>query len=136
MLDQLLKEHGGELVAAVTQGSQLDAPQAERLVPPALGQLAELVTGSGGIDLSELLRGGPGIVSEVLSKLDVGSIADRAGLEKTEAQDGLSSLIPVVVSLLGDEADGVEGLLSMLGGEGGGGGLGALGGIAGKLFGK
>ena len=46
----------------------------------------------------------------------------------------LSALIPVVVSLLGDQAGGADGLLSMLGGGAEGGG--ALGALAGKLFGK
>ena len=138
MLDQLLKEHGGELIAAITQGSDLDASQAESLVPPALGQITDLVSGGGGgIDLTDLLGGGSGAVSSLLEKLDIAEIANAAGLDQSQTQGGLASLIPVVMSLLGDKSGGVDGLMSMLGGDGSSGsGLEALGGIAGKLFGK
>lgn len=138
MLDQLLKEHGGELIAAITQGSELDPSQAESLLPPALGQISDLVTGGGGgIDLTDLLGGGSGAISALIEKLDIAQIASAAGLDQMQTQSGLASLVPVVMSLLGDKADGVEGLLSMLGGAGSSGsGLDALGGIAGKLFGK
>jgi hypothetical protein len=138
VLDQLLKEHGGELIAAITQGSELNASQAESLLPPALGQITDLVEGGGGgIDLTDLLGGGSGAVSALLEKLDIVQIASAAGLDQSQTQGGLASLIPVVMSLLGDKAGGVDGLLSMLGGDGSSGsGLGALGGIAGKLFGK
>jgi len=141
VLEDLLKEHGGELIKSITQGSELDASQAESLLPPAFGQITDLIKGGGdGFDLGDLLGGGQGAASELLGKLDIGKIAGIAGLSEGQAQGGLQSLIPAVVSLLGDKAGGVQGLLSMLGGadtEGGAGsGLGALGGIAGKLFGK
>jgi len=136
MLDQLLKEHGGEMIAAMTQGSDLDAAQAESLLPPALGQITDLVKGGGGgIDLTDLLGGGSGAVSALLGNLDIAKIANAAGLDQSQTEGGLASLIPVVMSLLGDKAGGAEGLMSMLGGGGSsGGGLDALGGLAGKLF--
>lgn len=136
MLDQLLKEHGGEMIAAMTQGSDLDAAQAESLLPPALGQITDLVKGGGGgIDLTDLLGGGSGAVSALLGNLDIEKIANAAGLDQSQTEGGLASLIPVVMSLLGDKAGGAEGLMSMLGGGGSsGGGLDALGGLAGKLF--
>jgi hypothetical protein len=138
VLDQLLKEHGGELLAAMTQGGGLEASQAESLLPPALGQMTDLLQGGGnGLDLGDLLGGGQGAVEALIGKLDVAGLARAAGLDESQTQSGLTSLIPVVLSLLGDKSGGVEGLLSMLGGEGSsGGGLGALGGIAGKLLGK
>jgi len=142
VLEALLKEHGGELITAVTQGSDLDASQAESLLPPALGQITDLLKGGGGggLDLGDLLGGGQGAVSALLGKLDIAQIAGAADLDEAQARGGLTSLIPVVVSLLGDKAGGVQGILSMLGGAdseaSASGGLGALGGIAGKLFGK
>ncbi|MCR9094158.1 MAG: hypothetical protein NXI30_08070 [bacterium] len=137
MLETILKEHGGALLAAVTQGSDLDASQAESLIPPALGGIGDAIAG-GDLDLSSLLAGGGDGVAALLGKLDVGAIAGQAGLDEGQARDGLSSLIPVVLSLLGDKAGGADGLMSMLGGLGGGngGGAGALAGLAGKLFGK
>jgi hypothetical protein len=138
MLDQLLKDHGGELIAAITQKSELDASQAEGLLPPALGQITNLLKGGGGgIDPMDLLGGGSGAVSAMLEKLDIAKVANAAGLDQVQAENGLASLIPVVMSLLGDKAGGADGLLSMLGGDGNSGdGLDALGGLAGKLFGK
>ena len=138
MLDQLLKDHGGELIAAITQKSELDASQAESLLPPALGQITDLVKGGdGGIDLTDLLGGGSGAVSAMLENLDIAKIAKAAGLDQSQAEGGLASLIPVVMSLLGDKVGGAESLLSMIGGGGSSGDrLDSLGGLTGKLFGK
>ena len=135
MLEALLKEHGGELLSSLTGGGGLDATQAEGFLPPALGGIGEALSG-GGLDLGELLGGGSGAVAALLSKLDIGAIAQAAGLDSGQAQNALQSLVPVVISLLGDKAGGAEGLLSMLGGGKGGAGdlVGALGGLAGKLF--
>lgn len=136
MLETILKEHGSELIGAITGGSGLDAGQAENLIPPALGGIGDALSG-GNLDLGSLLGGGGGDIGALLGKLDIGGIASQAGLGEDQARDGLTSLIPMVLSLLGDKSGGAEGLLSMLGGEGGGGGaLGALGGLAGKLLGK
>ena len=136
MIETILKEHAGELLSAVTSGSQLDSGQAEGLIPPALGGIGQALCG-GDLDLSGLLGGGGDGISALLGKLDIAGIASQAGLSEGQAQDGLSSLIPVALSLLGDKAGGAEGLLSMLGGGGSAGGaVGALSGIAGKLFGK
>jgi len=139
MLETILKEHGGELLGALTQGGSMDASQAEGLIPPALSGIGTALS-SGQLDISSLLGGmsdGSGIQS-LLGQLDVGGIAAEAGLDEGQTESGLTRLIPVVLSLLGDKSGGAEGLLSMLGGAGGGSGgaLGALGGIAGKLFGK
>ncbi len=132
MIEALLREHRGELLASLTGSAGLEAGQAESLLPPALGRIAEALAG-GGVDLGELL--GSGGAGALLSKLDIGSIASLAGLDEATTRNGLASLVPVVLRLLEDEAGGAKGLLSMLGGGGQGGGLaGALGGIAGKLL--
>lgn len=147
MIESLLKQHSETLIAAVTQGSQLDAGQAEQLVPPAITGLQETLS-SGDLDLSSLLGGGGldisslvsgGALGEILGKLDIGHIASQAGLGEGEARDGLASLIPVAVSLLGERAGGLQGLVGLLGGDSAGSGDavgGALRGLAGKLFGK
>ncbi|HEB89495.1 MAG TPA: hypothetical protein ENI85_08005 [Deltaproteobacteria bacterium] len=136
MLEDLLKEHGGELVSSLTSGAGLAPDQAEKFLPPAVSGIGEAL-GSGGLDLSDLLGGGGGAVSALLEKIDIGPIAAAAGLDEERARKGLASLVSTVMSLLGNKAGGAEGLLSMLGGSGeAGGALGALGGMAGKLFGK
>ena len=136
MLETLLKEHGGELLSSMTSGTGLDTSQAESLLPPALSGIGEALSG-GGLDLGALLGGGQTGVSDLLGKLDIGQIAGAAGLDEGQAKTGLASLIPAVLSLLGNKAGGADGLMSMLGGgDAKSGALGALGGIAGKLFGK
>lgn len=139
MLEQLLKEHGSELLSSITQGSDLDATQAQGLLPPALENIAEVVKGgAGGFDLGSLLGGKQDAMTGLLGQLDLGKIAGQAGLSESQTQGGLQSLLPAVMSLLGEKSGGAAGLLSMLGGGGDdtGGTLGALGGLAGKLFGK
>jgi hypothetical protein len=145
MLETLLNENGTELLAALTGSGGLDANQAESLLPAALNGIGDAVSG-GGLDLGSLMGGGGEGITALLGKLDIAGIASSAGLETGQAQTGLTSLIPVVLSLLGNEAGGAggaEGILSLLGGAGGtsdtsdtSAALGALGGIAGKLFGK
>ena len=137
MLEALLKEHGGELLSSLTGAGGLDQGQAENLLPPALSGIGEALQG-GGLDLGSLLSGGGDGPAALLEKLNIGEIASSAGLSEDQASNGLASLLPAVMSLLGNNAGGAEGLLSMLGGaEGASGGvLGKLGGIAGKLFGK
>ena len=137
MLETILKEHGDELLGALTQGGGLDASQAESLIPPALGGIGDVLAG-GQLDVASLLGGGGEGVSAVLGQLDIGAIAGEAGLDEAQTRGGLTALIPVVLSLVGDKAGGADGLMSMLGGlaGGSGGGGGALGGLVGKLFGN
>ncbi len=136
MIEALLKEHSGELLSSLTGGAGLNASQAKDLLPPAISGIGDALKG-GGLDLSDLLGGGSGAVSKLLGQLDIGAIAGAAGLDKSEARNGLTSLIPAVISLLENKAGGAAGVMSMLGGEGGQSGtVGALAGIAGKLFGK
>ena len=135
MIEALLKEHGAELLSSLTGAGGLDAGQAKNLLPPAISGIGEAISG-GGLDLSDLLGGGSGAVSALLGKLNVGEIAGAAGLDESQTQTGLASLIPAAVALLGDKAGGAEGLMSLLGGGEKSGALGALRGIAGKLFGK
>jgi len=138
MLESLLQDHADEFLGALTGAGGLESGEAQSLLPPALDGIGQAI-GSGGLDLTSLLGGGGGdIVSALLGRLDLAGIASAAGVDQGRAETGLASLIPVVVSLLGDKAGGAENILGMLGGGGGeaGAALGALGGIAGKLFGK
>ncbi len=132
MLDTILKEHGPELLAALTGGGGLDGDQADRLLQPALSGIGEALTG-GRLDLGQLLGGGDAAASSLLGQLDVGAIASAAGLTEGQAGGGLASLVPIVLSLLAQQGGGADGLLSMLGGSGGA--AEKLGGLAGKLFG-
>jgi hypothetical protein len=138
MLESLLRDHADEFLGALTGAGGLKSGEAQSLLPPALDGIGQAV-GSGGLDLSSLLGGGSGdAVSEILGRLDLAGIASAAGIDQARAETGLASLIPVVLSLLGDKAGGVDDILAMLSGGSGEAGavLGALGGLTGKLFGK
>lgn len=136
MLESLLKEHADEFLGALTGAGGLESEEAKSLLPPALDGIGQAVA-SGGLDLGSLLGGGGEGISSLLGKLDLAGIASSAGIGESRAQTGLESLIPVVLSLLGDKSGGAENLLGMLSGGGdAGGALGNLGGLAGKLFGK
>ena len=135
MIESILREHGGELLGALTGSGGLSSDQAESLLPPALGGIGDALS-SGDLDLGALLGGGD--VSSLLGQLDLGGIAAQAGLDEGQTRGGLQALIPVALSLLGDKAGGAEGLPSMLGGGSAGGAAGALSavsGLAGRLFG-
>ena len=136
MLESLMKEHADEFLGALTGAGGLESQEARGLLPPALDAIGQAV-GSGGLDLGSLLGGGGDGISALLGRLDVAGIASAAGIGESRAQAGLESLIPVVLSLLGDKSGGAENLLGMLSGGGdAGNALGTLGGMAGKLFGK
>lgn len=137
MLDQILSEHGSEMITAITERSDLDTGEAQKLLPPALDGIGSALS-SGNLDIGSLLGGGGG-ASALLEQLDIGALAGAAGIEEGRARGALESLVPVVLSILGKEGGGgaLGSLLGAVGGESGAGGaLGAIGGIAGKLFGK
>ena len=104
------------------------------MLPPT-GQQLEQAVSSGSLDLGALLGGGG--VGDLLSKLDVGSIASSAGVDAGTAEQGLTALLPAIGSLLQNEAGGAGELLAKLGGSGGAKDLlGTAGKLAGGLFGK
>jgi len=144
ILDDLLQQHGGELLGVLQARAGFSADEASRFLPPALGQMLEAARG-GGLDLASLLGGGGAAgVTELITKMDPGGLAAEADVEVGKARSGLESLLPVALALLQQHAGGASGLLSLLGSQSGqigqsgegGGALGAVAGLAGSLFGK
>ena len=129
LIQNLLKEHGGELVSTLVGESGFGQAQAEKLVPAVGSQLGDAL-GGGGLDLGALLGGGD--LGSLISKFDLGALAGAAGTDEATAQSGLQAILPKLMSLLGDGAGGAAGLASMLGDKGGL--LGAAGKLAGSFF--
>ena len=127
VIDSLLRRHGADLVAALTEKTQLDKTQAERFVPEAARDVGNAL-GSSALDLGSLLGGD---VSDLLSRLDVGSLASRTGLHEGQAQSALGALLPALLSLVQQDTGGLEGLASALGRKD----LGGLLSKASKIFG-
>ena len=128
LIESLIREHGAELVERLSGAGELDAAQAGRFVPEAARDVGAAL-GGGGLDLGALLGGDLG---SLLSKLDVGSLAGRTGLEESQASGALQSLLPMLLDLLQQDRGGLEGLTSALGA----GDVAGLLGKAGKLFGS
>jgi hypothetical protein len=126
LMNNLIAEHGAGLLSTLTE-SGLSAEQARTFLPEAAQGIGDALGADG---VSELLGGSDmgGIASSILGNLDVAGIASRAGIDPSLASNGLSALVPKVLSLLNAEGGGLASLL------GGGGGLGGLAGMAGKLF--
>ena len=74
IVEDLLKEHGGELIGSLT-GAGFSPEQAEGFLPPAATQVLDVVKG-GGLDLGSLLGGGSDVGS-LISKLDLPGLAAR-----------------------------------------------------------
>ena len=131
IVQQLLRERGGELAQNLIGEAGFSSDQAEGFLPLALQKVIAVLQG-GDLDLGALL-GGSG-ASSILSRLNVGELATEAGLDEAKAGAGISALIPALLSAIQQGAGGTEGLLASLGGEGASDLLGAAGGLAGKLF--
>jgi hypothetical protein len=88
------------------------------------------VISSGGI--SKLLSGGDEgeMVSTIMSKIDIESIASKVGIDSSLASNGLTALIPKILDLINSEGGGLSSLL----GSGDAGGIGRIAGMVGKLF--
>lgn len=129
LVQELVAQHGPQLVADLTARAGLDALQAGKFVPAAGDTIAKALAG-GGVDISRVVGGDFGAL---LSKIDVAALAKKVGIDGGRAQGALATLLPLVLQLVRQESGGLEGLLKNLAG---GGGLRDLGGAAAKLFGK
>jgi hypothetical protein len=132
MVQQLIGEHGSELVQNLVSKLGFSAEEAQGFLPVAVEKLMAALQG-GGVDIGQLVGGGG--VDAVLSMLNAGEIAASSGIDEAKAAAGLGELVPNFLSVLKAQSGGAEGLLSALGGGKSDELLGAAGGLAGKLFG-
>ena len=124
LIKGLIADKGGELVTQLVDNAGFDTEQAEAFVPEAFNSVVDAV--KGGADAED--EGG------LLSQIDVASLASKVGIDTDAASGGLSAILPMVMSLLGDKAGGLGAVASLLGG--GEGIAGKLGGLAGGLLNK
>jgi uncharacterized protein YidB (DUF937 family) len=130
IIKNLISEHGSTLMSTLTE-SGFTADQAQQFLPEAAQGMSDAISGGG---ISELLGGGDAgdMVSTIMDKIDIESIASKVGIDSSLASSGLTALIPKVLAMMNTEGGGVS---SLLGGEGGG-ISGSVAGMAGKLFNK
>jgi hypothetical protein len=105
LISKLISEHGSELIASLT-GKGFSQEQAERFLPEAGNSVADAVSGLSGLPDAD----------SILGKIDIGALAQKTGIDSSLVSNGLSALVPMLLSRLG------------------GGGLGGLMGKVGKLF--
>jgi hypothetical protein len=130
IIKNLISEHGSTLMSTLTE-SGFTADQAQQFLPEAAQGMSDAISGGG---ISELLGGGDAgdMVSTIMDKIDIESIASKVGIDSSLASSGLTALIPKVLAMMNTEGGGVS---SLLGGEGGG-ISGSVAGMADKLFNK
>ena len=133
LINDLLQERGGDLLATLTRDAGFGKEKAEAFLPEAsesvLGVLTERADD---LDLSNLASAAN--VSSVLQRVDVAKLAGRTGVTAEQGSQGLAALLPMILGFIGEKGD-AGALLGMLGKAKG---LGdALGGLKsfGKLFG-
>jgi hypothetical protein len=134
LLASLLREQAPQLVSALTQKTDLSPDEAERLVPEGAEATVAALKQSEGLDFGDLLAGGN--LSALLGKIDVASLARRAGIGEPTAAAGLQTIVPAVLGLLQSKGGGIEGVQALLGAQGSSGILSQVGKLAGKLFRK
>lgn len=134
-LNDIIRDRGGDLVGQLTSKAGFSKEQAERFVPAAGSSVADtLAKKASELDLNNLAS--PSSIGAIMKHVDVGALSQKAGVTAEQGAKGLSSLLPMLLGLIGDRAKGAGGLLSLLGGAGAAGGnLGALKGLAGKFLG-
>ena len=81
-----------------------------------LGGVAQQLMGrysTGDLDLASLQQ--PSAVIELLGQLDLGSVAEQAGIEKDKLASGLARIVPELITSAGAILGGGAGLGGMLG---------------------
>ena len=134
-LNDIIRERGSDLVGQLTSKADFSTEQAERFVPAAGSSVMEtLASRASDLDLTDLASASS--IGTITSHLDVGALSQQAGVTAEQGAKGLSSLMPMLMGLIGNQAKDSGGLLSLLGGVGAGGDkLGALSGLASTFMG-
>jgi hypothetical protein len=130
LVEQLLGDRAGDAIQGLVGQAGFSPEQAQGFLPVVIQKVMEVLQG-GNLDLAALVGGS---VSSLLSQLNAGELAAAAGVDEARASAGLETLLPALLSALGEQSGGLEGILESLSGGKAGGLLGAATGLAGKLF--
>lgn len=133
LIQTVLDQKGGELLAALMQKTTMDKTQAESFLPEAGKSVMDAMTSSAS-ELDTESIGSKANASRLVDAIDVGGLAARAGISTDQGMSGLSTIVPMVLGFLGesDNAGALLGLAAKAKSLGG-----SLGGVKslGKLFG-
>lgn len=132
-ISDIIKERSGDLIGQLTSKAGFSREQAERFVPAAGSSVADTLAKKAlELDLTNLASASS--IGAIAKHVDVRALSQKAGVTAEQGAKGLSSLLPMLMGLIGDRAKDAGGLLSLLGGGASGGNLGALKGLAGKFL--
>lgn len=138
LLQNLLKEKGGDLVGALTGSAGFGKPEAERFVPAAGSSMLDAFKSqAGSLDLDDIQNAAN--VGKIMQGIDIGGLAKQVGITPEQSAKGLAAIMPMVLGFMKEHGDSLSGLLGMLGGGADGPDVGdALGKLKGlgKMFGR
>jgi hypothetical protein len=131
-LTEILKDKGAEMVSALTSKAGFSTDQAEKFVPEAGSSAVEVLKSKAlSLDMENLAS--PGNISAILGGVDVAALARKVGVTADQGSKGLTTMLPMLLGLMGSKANGMTGMMSMLGVTGGA--ADKLKSLGGKLFG-
>ena len=129
LIKDFISENSGDLIGKLTS-SGFDLEQAKQFLPEAASGLTEA---AGKLDMSELMSGiSSGDTSQLMSMVNIESIASKLGMDASMVTTGLGSLLPSIVSALTSGGGGLSGAVSALSGGSAGGILNSVKGLFGK----
>lgn len=130
-LNDILGANTSELIGAVLKQTDMGREEAESFVPEAGQTVAKALAGSAGdLNLSQLASAAN--VAALLKQIDIGALAGRVGVSREKSSAGLSALLPMLLSFIGDNDKAVGALKALSQADGA---MDTLKGLGGKLFG-
>lgn len=114
IIKELISSQGGKLVEQLTQ-SGFSAEQADQFIPEASNSIIDAIKDKGVGAIAD------GSASSLMDSININGLASKLGIESGLAQNGMQSILPIVLSFLQNKSGGLSGVLSMLGGKDAGG---------------
>lgn len=111
ILDNLLGEQADKWKSKLTGSLGFDADSAGKFIPALMDKLKGAL---GGFDVSDLL--GKLNPKELMGKIDIAGLADKAGVSTEQAQKGVEGLLPDVTEGLTEKLGGMGDLKEKAGG--------------------
>ncbi|MEM1071390.1 MAG: hypothetical protein AAGH71_01020 [Planctomycetota bacterium] len=131
MLDQLLKDHKDDLIAAVTSKLGVGTDQGGSFIQKLIEMVQDRL-GAGDLELSALLSGD---LSGIKDKLNLEALGGILGGGADKGEEGLAAVIGPLKDKLGELGNAEDLLGKITGSLGGSKGLGGLGDALGGMLG-
>lgn len=101
LIQNVLDQKGGELLAALMRETSMDRTQAEAFLPGAGRAVLEAMTAAAPqLDHQKLQS--TANVSRIVDQIDVGALASGAGVSALQGMSGLSTIVPMVLGFVGE----------------------------------